>query len=49
MRMVKDDDEEEKEVMEREGIDMDKDALAYIKSRKKVHQLHNARKMDNLV
>lgn len=42
-------DEEEQEDQEREGVDMDKDALAYIRSRKKVHQLHNARKMDNLV
>ena len=43
------DEEEEMEDEEREGIDQDMDAMAYIRSRKKVHQLHNARKMDNLV
>lgn len=30
---------------EEDGVTMDKDAMAYIRSRKQVHKLHNAAKL----
>lgn len=35
--MITGDENDEEENEEREGVDMDKDAMQYIRSRKKVH------------
>jgi hypothetical protein len=39
------DEDEDAESDEEEGVNMDKDALAYIRSRAQVHKLHNAAKL----
>ena len=40
-----DEDEEDNSEEEQDGVTMDKDALAYIRSRKQVHKLHAAAKL----